>query len=430
MPRPYPKIDANPTKRFFISMLVRDIQLLEALVDLVDNSIDGARRLRSGAAANGSRYGGLRIEVSMDRDRFQIFDNCGGIDAKLAQEYAFNFGRKTDFPAVEGAVGEFGVGMKRALFKLGNHFRIESTAERSKFLIDVDVKKWQTGTEVPWEFEFKEYHPRLSQAVPEADRFTRIEVDQLHPGMADQLELGRFHNDVSVTLGEQHQASLDHGLELLVNSKSVDRRRPLLLESLSIQSVHKALTLDAGDGKQVAAELFVGLSDTGEQAQAGWYIYCNDRLVVGADKTALTGWGRTAGGTLPNYHPQYRRFRGFAFLTSDEVGLLPWNTTKTSVDPNSLVYTRLLRDMIPSMQEVLAQIDAADVEMESFPRGAGPINKAIKEATPVALTDIPTRDKFVVAVKSARGAAKKKVSVQYSADRDKMDAVRESLGGL
>ncbi|MGH9433064.1 MAG: hypothetical protein ACRD3T_16150, partial [Terriglobia bacterium] len=39
-------INASPTKEFFISMLTRDIPLTRAIIDLVDNSVDGARRLR------------------------------------------------------------------------------------------------------------------------------------------------------------------------------------------------------------------------------------------------------------------------------------------------------------------------------------------------------------------------------------------------
>ena len=40
------KVDAEPTKEFFVSMLVRDIELIPALVNLVDNSVE-----RSTAAA-------------------------------------------------------------------------------------------------------------------------------------------------------------------------------------------------------------------------------------------------------------------------------------------------------------------------------------------------------------------------------------------
>ena len=39
-----PSANASPAKRFFISMLIRDIELIPAIVDLVDNSVDAARQ--------------------------------------------------------------------------------------------------------------------------------------------------------------------------------------------------------------------------------------------------------------------------------------------------------------------------------------------------------------------------------------------------
>ena len=40
------KAQASPAKRFFVEMLTRDIELADAILDLLDNCVDGA--LRSG----------------------------------------------------------------------------------------------------------------------------------------------------------------------------------------------------------------------------------------------------------------------------------------------------------------------------------------------------------------------------------------------
>ena len=37
-------VKASPTKEFFVSMLVRDILLKQAIIELIDNSLDGARK--------------------------------------------------------------------------------------------------------------------------------------------------------------------------------------------------------------------------------------------------------------------------------------------------------------------------------------------------------------------------------------------------
>ncbi len=86
------KVNAEPTKNFFVEMLVRDVDLLDAVVDLVDNSVDGARRMRT------SNYQGLQVSVEFDATHFSVSDNCGGIPLAIARDYAFRFGRDEDDP--------------------------------------------------------------------------------------------------------------------------------------------------------------------------------------------------------------------------------------------------------------------------------------------------------------------------------------------
>ena len=153
-------IDASPTKDFFISMLVRDIELVDAIADLVDNCVDGARRTRP----NGN-YSGLWVRMDANTDKFRIADNCGGIPVDLARNYAFRFGRPTGMKATKHSVGQFGIGMKRALFKLGRHFTVESVTTLARFRVVVDVEKWRTEGDTKqngvvdqkqdrWTFEF------------------------------------------------------------------------------------------------------------------------------------------------------------------------------------------------------------------------------------------------------------------------------------
>ena len=83
-------VNANPTKEFFISMLTRDIDVRAAILELIDNSIDGAKRLRPEGD-----FSGLYIDITYDTEHFIIEDNCGGMGIDIATEYAFRFGRPT-----------------------------------------------------------------------------------------------------------------------------------------------------------------------------------------------------------------------------------------------------------------------------------------------------------------------------------------------
>ena len=131
-------VHAEPTKEFFIEMLVRDIALTRAIIDLVDNSVDGARRKRPKG-----QYGGLWIEITANEREFEAKDNCGGIPLETARRYAFRFGRPDGMKATPHSVGQFGVGMKRALFKLGARFRVVSSTANEQFEIDQDVEEWR-----------------------------------------------------------------------------------------------------------------------------------------------------------------------------------------------------------------------------------------------------------------------------------------------
>src|SRR5205085_2866732 len=98
------RIDASPTKEFFIDVLVRDIKLIDSIADLVDNCVDGARRLRPTGD-----FSGLSIKISFDSHGFRIEDNCGGIPVDVARNYAFRFGRPETAPPTKGSLGRFGV---------------------------------------------------------------------------------------------------------------------------------------------------------------------------------------------------------------------------------------------------------------------------------------------------------------------------------
>ena len=84
---------ALPTKQFFVSMLTRDISLADAILDLVDNCLDGARRFTE---TNSVDYSQHWVRITLNSNVFAIEDNCGGIPRDIAKNYAFKMGRESD----------------------------------------------------------------------------------------------------------------------------------------------------------------------------------------------------------------------------------------------------------------------------------------------------------------------------------------------
>lgn len=415
-------IDASPTKDFFISILVRDIKLSDAIADLVDNCVDGARRLRPG-----KNYQGLRIAITFDSQRFTIADNCGGIPFEVAKNYAFRFGRPPGMPATTGSVGQFGVGMKRALFKMGEHFCIESTEPKAEFKVDVDVRKWRSSFtedgQEKWEFEFKDLD--LDTINPIDKCGTRVTVDALYPGIAEEFGSKIFETRVLDAIQSAHEQSIHDGLEIQINAHQIKHRLSTLLSSDSIKPLKTVREFEVpgvpaqasqpspetGDASgtaqeaspetqkapetpkiKVTATIYAGISDAVLE-QAGWYVICNGRQVLRADKTQTVGWDDAVNDIkIPKAHYQFARFRGFVFFESDNASALPWNTMKNAVDPESPIYQATRLDMVSAMRQVIDFLNKLDAEADTE---GTTLSGAIQTSKAQPLSAINTSSTFV-----------------------------------
>ena len=147
------KAKATPTKDFFVRMITRDISLEDSLLDLIDNCLDGARRtatVNDGDTVDS--YAGFCASLRIGPDEFTIEDNCGGISISNAIDYAFHFGRRRDAPDdADFAIGLYGIGMKRAIFKIGSDIGIHSSTPDEAFRCTILVDDWLRHDR--WEFD-------------------------------------------------------------------------------------------------------------------------------------------------------------------------------------------------------------------------------------------------------------------------------------
>ena len=134
------KVDASPAKAFFVEMITRDIELQDAILDLLDNCIDGVRRL--GRTRGEHPYQGYHAHITFSEDEFVIEDNCGGIPYDVAQRYAFMMGRPAEYAGGKaGTIGVYGIGMKRAIFKMGRSCVVFSDTQQKAFEVEI-TKAW------------------------------------------------------------------------------------------------------------------------------------------------------------------------------------------------------------------------------------------------------------------------------------------------
>ncbi len=406
-------IDASVSKSFFVEMLVKDISLPMAIHDLIDNCIDGALRLRK----NRKKFNGLEVDLRISKKKFSITDNCGGIDLEIAKNYAFRFGRPKTAKSVTHSIGRFGVGMKRAVFKLGRRFEVISTSKKHKFEVKVDVPSWEETEK--WQFDFTKKED-CESANPLEERGTCITVTNLFESVARSFSLPYFINTLSSSIATRYQSYLEKGLVIKVQGISITAAPTRFL--VSGRKLSAAFRESEVEG--VTVRLIVGVGPALPN-DAGWYVYCNGRMILRADQSEVTGWGEAGVERIPKYHNAFARFRGCVYFDSDEPSLLPWNTTKDGVDQESSIYRSVRSEMVTLMKPVLTFLRDLSNE-QSQPEGSRPLTTLLDSSQPEPVSKITKKNEFSY-IKPDMKRGPKTIRVQYDRPEEVIRKVQKNL---
>ena len=355
----YTPVDASPVKSFFVSMLTRDIKLEEAILDLLDNCVDGI--LRSKIINNGNKpYTGYRAQIRFDNKSFSICDNCGGIPWKL-HDYAFRMGRASDRPKdTPGTVGVYGIGMKRAIFKIGKHCLISTQHGENRYEVEIDPE-W-ISSEKDWQIPVK------AAAKSRKEDGTEIVVGNLYPSIADCFseDAQVFKAELKRMVATHYAFIIDKGFEVKINGHLVKPKPTKLIFTEKLEGKKAPLIqpfifkTKTADGVEVF--LAVGFTrpipsqdevaeDQKEirysSLEAGWTVLCNDRAVLYCDRSERTGWGEAG---VPRYHTQFIAISGIVEFKSKEASKLPTTTTKRDIDASSPLFLQIKNKMREGMR--------------------------------------------------------------------------------
>lgn len=411
-------IKTLPTKDLFISMLIRDITLKDAIGDLVDNCVDGARSI-----STKKDYTNLSVDIKISPSQFSISDTCGGFSAEIARKYAFRFGRPQEFKALKGSIGQFGIGMKRAIFKIGSHVVIESTSLASTFKVTIDVDKWRSDP--AWAFHFDYLKEGITNDISKCG--TKITVSNLTIEASEQFKDKVFVSDLIEEIGNENIYNINRGLKISINTHPLKGMDLTLLHSKDIQPAYQKIKY-----KDVDVQLSCGIG-TAELKRGGWYIFCNDRMVLGPEQTQITGWSGKGKDGVAEYHDQFKMFRGYAFFNSDNSGSLPWNTTKNNVDLDSPLFISTRLTMIEMMKPVITFLNKLKKEKENQnPEENQPLGNIVKSLKITNLESVKSTD--FKPIFTFPNLAPQKIQVDadetkitFSMDRRKVEKVKKFL---
>ncbi|MDY6993990.1 MAG: ATP-binding protein, partial [Pseudomonadota bacterium] len=209
------KIHAAPVKRFFITMITKDISLEDCILDLIDNCIDGAnRQIGKNYKKDEKNYNGYWADLTINKDELVLRDNCGGITLSDAIDYAFHFGRKKNAPEdAEDSIGLYGIGMKRAIFKTGKDVVVESRSKEDAFKVTIDVDEWEMN-EDDWDFEYED--------IEQTEVYgTEIRVSKLHDYVSEEFEDDVFLNRLKKSISRDYSFFMTKGFSIKVNGKNI-----------------------------------------------------------------------------------------------------------------------------------------------------------------------------------------------------------------
>jgi hypothetical protein len=167
--------------------------------------------------------------------------------------------------------------------------------------------------------------------------------------------------------------------------------------------------------------LVAGVSPPDDETPHGWYVLCNGRMVLDADKSVTTGWGDG----VPQFHVgKYRHFLGYAYFRSNAVEHLPWRTTKQGVDSESVVYKAALREMRLLARPVL------DFLNDLYPSDVQPDGvlerEVLRRAASMEISQIPRTDGAFTYVQIPR-LRRSTTSIQYRRPDEMINRIREHL---
>lgn len=358
--------NAEPTKGFFLEMLTRDIALEDAVLDLVDNCVDSLARTRelplseslldpesvAKAVEKVKRDGLPHIDIKIDKDEFSINDNCGGISYDDARDDVFRFGRVTQ--SERSRLSVYGIGLKRAVFKLGRDITVESKTTSSGFRVEIDTDQWAEDED--WQFPLE----RLTAARTKNSAGTAIVVRRLTDEVKLRLNDGQMMNRLHDFVGSAYALILDRFVAVRINDVRI-KPKPIPLGG----SPKVIPGRDRFNADGVTVTVIAGLAERIEGEwnieRAGWYVFCNGRVVVFADKTDLTGWGVNSA----QFVSKYRGFVGLVFFFSKNPEALPWTTTKRGLNRESHAYQLAKNRMAVLARPVIAFLNnmyAGEVE--------------------------------------------------------------------
>ena len=420
---------AYVTKPFLIDIITRDIGITEAILELVDNSLDRAVEIYDIDVTRGLvenyRFDQdinlpepITVNINLSKDEFLIEDNCGGISHDDLKNEVFIFGNPKEGTDYNG-LSAFGIGMKRAFFKIGKKVELYTITENDESAVIWDINEWlERGEEEEddWNIPFSDVDDVELDRKYQLDG-TVIKLTNLNDPVKIRFGQPDFIKNLRTRLGTGYALFIKSGVRIVLNGDEVVQNLPDFFRSEEIGFTSKKIKHE-----DVDIHLLAGVTPTEDRIPRGWYIFCNGRLVLEADKTSETGWGTL----LPQFHPKFNHFLGFASFRSQNVKSLPWSSTKWGVERDSPVYAIALEEMNLQTTPIINVLDRWKDSKDDDDIPTIGLKDLLKDGTVISIFESgKVESTFAYKPKKERPDVTR---ISFIKDRKRVEDVKESLG--
>jgi hypothetical protein len=342
-------IHAGVSENYLEHSLTTDITVLESIFDLIDNSIDAARDHMLSGKYECDMYGlpkdysGYSISIRLSGKCISILDNCLGFDELTLTQKTFV---TADTSNHRFGIGHYGLGLKRSLLKFGSSYALSSDNGEVAFKMRFDGKKLSGNVPFP-----------VGVYNSSGKRKTLFIVSNIKPDILYEIQNKSWFENALEKVAARYAVYINKGLEINFsnefhemqeriqadlptirkNSKFSPVNLPLKIEGVQIfieAGVHSQYTFPT-EKDTYSRSLNLTLTD-----YYGLYFICNDRVIVSSSTEKEHGW-------KTKWHSEYNGFVCIVRFVSEDSGKMPWNTFKTALRTDGVLFMQLKDKLQP-----------------------------------------------------------------------------------
>jgi len=343
-------IDTGVSATFLEEALTKDVTTLEAIFDLVDNSIDAARDwLIENECERGKdnlplSYSGYYVNIRIDEDSIRVLDNCAGIDRDTLAKRALY----TNMPSQhEYGIGLYGIGLKRSMLKMGTEF---------SFYVDNGVEAFKSRFDNRGIGGGKENQVYADVIPTKGRRKSLFNVSNIKNEIKNDFHNPRWFDNAVREFSLRYAVYIKKGFKIVLHHVKNNTRKeivevapglrtqcefPPTREVIKFDGVDVIIETGIHNDYTFPGEKNYNLSLNRKLTDFfGIYFSCNDRVIVSASTEKSHGW-------KTKWHSEYNGYVCWVKFVSKDAALLPWNTAKTGLRTDSSLFLAVRERLQP-----------------------------------------------------------------------------------